>query len=57
MESRRRETVLPGGENNKKFTIWLDKAANYLLSLKDKKGKNIPVLLEGADGVVRSSYR
>jgi len=38
------KTVLPGGENHQKFTIWLDKAANYLLSLKDKKGKNIPVL-------------
>jgi len=38
------KTVLPGGENHQKFTVWLDKAANYLLSLKDKKGKNIPVL-------------
>ena len=38
------KTVLPGGQNHQKFTIWLDKAAAYLLSLKDKKGKNIPVL-------------
>ena len=38
------KTILPGGENHQKFTSWLDKAANFFLSLKDKKGKNIPVL-------------
>ncbi|MDR6760441.1 mannan endo-1,4-beta-mannosidase [Flavobacterium sp. 2755] len=38
------KTILPGGENHQKFTSWLDKAANFLLSLKDKKGKNIPIL-------------
>lgn len=38
------KTVLPGGENHQKFTTWLDKAANFFLSLKDKKGKNIPIL-------------
>lgn len=38
------KTILPGGENHRKFTSWLDKAANFLLSLKDKKGKNIPIL-------------
>ncbi|WP_426484191.1 glycoside hydrolase family 26 protein [Flavobacterium sp. 2] len=38
------KTVLPGGENHKKFTSWLDKAAGFFLSLKDKKGKNIPIL-------------
>ncbi|MBS7254441.1 glycoside hydrolase family 26 protein [Flavobacterium branchiicola] len=37
-------TILPGGENHKKFTSWLDKASNFFLSLKDKKGKNIPIL-------------
>lgn len=38
------KTILPGGENHQKFISWLDKAANFLLSLKDKKGKNIPIL-------------
>jgi mannan endo-1,4-beta-mannosidase len=38
------KTILPGGENHKKFTSWLDKASNFFLSLKDKKGKNIPIL-------------
>lgn len=38
------KTVLPGGENHKKFTTWLDKAATFFLSLKDKKEKNIPIL-------------
>ncbi|RED23807.1 mannan endo-1,4-beta-mannosidase [Flavobacterium cutihirudinis] len=38
------KTILPGGENHQKFTSWLDKAANFFLSLKDKKGKQIPVL-------------
>ncbi|MEN2400499.1 glycosyl hydrolase [Flavobacterium sp. MC2016-06] len=38
------KTILPGGENHTKFTSWLDKAATFFLSLKDKKGKNIPIL-------------
>lgn len=38
------KTILPGGENHQKFTSWLDKAASFFLSLKDKKGKNIPIL-------------
>ncbi|MBF4508000.1 beta-mannosidase [Flavobacterium sp. JLP] len=38
------KTVLLGGQNHAKFISWLDKASNYLLSLKDKKGKNIPIL-------------
>ncbi|PJJ07140.1 mannan endo-1,4-beta-mannosidase [Flavobacterium sp. 1] len=38
------KTVLPGGENHKKFTTWLDKAATFFLSLKDKKGITIPIL-------------
>lgn len=38
------KTILPGGENHQKFTSWLDKAATFFLSLKDKKGKNIPIL-------------
>lgn len=38
------KSILPGAENHQKFTIWLDKAADFFLSLKDKKGKNIPIL-------------
>lgn len=38
------KTILPGGENHQKFTSWLDKAAAFFLSLKDNKGKNIPIL-------------
>ena len=38
------KTILPGGENHIKFTSWLDKASNFFLSLKDKNGKNIPIL-------------
>ncbi|MFH6999886.1 glycoside hydrolase family 26 protein [Flavobacterium sp. FlaQc-57] len=38
------KTILPGAENHQKFTTWLDKAADFFLSLKDKKGKNIPIL-------------
>lgn len=38
------KTILPGEKNHEKFTSWLDKAANFFLSLKDKKGKNIPIL-------------
>lgn len=38
------KTVLVGGENHKKFTTWLDKAAVFFLALKDKEGKDIPIL-------------
>ncbi|KAF2517292.1 glycoside hydrolase family 26 protein [Flavobacterium foetidum] len=38
------KTILQGGENHQKYITWLDKAANFFLSLKDKKGKNIPIL-------------
>lgn len=38
------KTVLPGGINHQKFTTWLDKAATFFLSLKDKNGKAIPIL-------------
>ena len=31
-------------ENHKKYVSWLDKAAIFFLSLKDKNGKNIPIL-------------
>nr|WP_294786431.1 glycosyl hydrolase [uncultured Flavobacterium sp.] len=38
------KTILPSAENHKKFTSWLDKAAVFFLSLKDKNGKSIPIL-------------
>ncbi len=38
------KTILPGAENHKKYISWLDKAAAFFLSLKDKNGKNIPIL-------------
>ena len=38
------KTVLPDGKNHQKFISWLDKAAAFFLSLKDKKGDNIPIL-------------
>jgi len=38
------KTILPGGANYQKFTSWLDKAATFFLSLKDKEGKSIPIL-------------
>ncbi|MFD2940564.1 glycoside hydrolase family 26 protein [Flavobacterium notoginsengisoli] len=38
------KTILPEAENHKKFTSWLDKAAVFFLSLKDKNGKDIPIL-------------
>ena len=38
------KTILPGEKNHEKFISWLDKAANFFLSLKDNKGRNIPIL-------------
>lgn len=37
-------SILPGGEKNELFKSWLDKIANFMLSLKDKKGQLIPVI-------------
>lgn len=37
-------SILAKGKDHQKFTAWLDKAATFFLSLKDKKGKNIPIL-------------
>jgi mannan endo-1,4-beta-mannosidase len=36
--------VLPGGKYHEKFKSWLDKEATFFLSLKDEKGKAIPIL-------------
>ncbi|WP_276381529.1 glycoside hydrolase family 26 protein [Flavobacterium sp. H4147] len=38
------KTILPGAENHQKYLSWLDKAADFFLSLKDKKGKQIPIV-------------
>lgn len=37
-------SVLPGGQSHEKFKSWLDEAARYILTLKDKNGKPIPIL-------------
>jgi mannan endo-1,4-beta-mannosidase len=37
-------SALPGGESHEKFKSWLDEAAKYILTLKDKNGKPIPML-------------
>lgn len=37
-------SVLPNGVSHEKYTKWLDKTADFLMALKDKKGKQIPVL-------------
>ena len=36
--------ILPGGEKHEEFLKWLDRAADWILSLKDDDGKQIPVL-------------
>lgn len=38
------ESVLEGGENHETFMEWLSRAADFLSSLKDSKGRNIPVI-------------
>lgn len=38
------ESILPGGEKHDYFIGWLDKVANYLASLKDSNGQQIPVI-------------
>lgn len=37
-------SALPGGESHEKFKSWLDEAAKYILTLKDKNGNPIPML-------------
>ena len=37
-------SVLPGGESHEKFKTWLDEGVKFILTLKDKKGKPIPIL-------------
>ncbi|MCR5351661.1 MAG: glycoside hydrolase family 26 protein [Bacteroidales bacterium] len=37
-------SILPGGEKHDEFVQWMDRAADWILSLKDHDGKQIPVL-------------
>ncbi len=37
-------SILPGGEKHDEFVAWLDRAADWILSLKDADGKQIPVM-------------
>jgi hypothetical protein len=38
------KSILPGGENHKKFLTWLDNIAAFFLDLKDDNGNLIPVI-------------
>jgi hypothetical protein len=38
-------SILPGGVKNALYTIWLDRVADFLKSLKGKNGESIPVIL------------
>lgn len=37
-------SVLPGGSQHEKFKVWMDNAAEFILSLKGSDGKPIPIL-------------
>jgi len=38
-------SILPGGTKNALYTIWLDRVADFLVSLKNGNAENIPVIL------------
>ena len=38
-------SILPGGPGNALYTIWLDRVADFLASLKGRNGESIPVIL------------
>lgn len=38
-------SILPGGSRNALYTIWLDRVAEFIKSLKGSNGENIPVIL------------
>jgi hypothetical protein len=38
-------SILPGGPKNALYTVWLDRVADFLESLKGKNGESIPVVL------------
>ncbi len=37
-------SILPGGSKHEKFQTWMKRVADFLLTLKDKKGRNIPIV-------------
>jgi hypothetical protein len=38
-------SILPGGAKNALYKIWLDRVADFLVSLKGKNGESIPIIL------------
>lgn len=38
-------SILPGREKNALYTLWLDRVADFLASLKGKNGEQIPIIL------------
>ena len=39
------QAILPGGSKNATYTLWLDRVAQFLGSLKGKQGEDIPIVL------------
>ncbi len=38
------ESVLPGGKEHQKFNLWLNRLANFFLSLRDDHGRLVPIM-------------
>jgi hypothetical protein len=38
-------SILPGGEKNALYSVWLDRVADFLQNLKGKNGESIPIIL------------
>jgi hypothetical protein len=38
------KSILPGGEKNELYKSWLDKVANFIVTLKGKSGEPIPII-------------
>ena len=38
-------SILPGGEKNSLYTLWLDRVAEFLNSCKAKNGEQVPIIL------------
>ena len=38
-------SILPGGEKNALYTLWLDRVSDFLATLKGKNGEQIPIIL------------
>ncbi len=43
-DSRTVESILPGGSHHEKFIGWLDRVSDFIASLKDESGKQIPII-------------